>query len=108
MDKKSAPESPRFERATDLLKAMSNAYRLRILCNLSSGEKSVSELESLVGLRQTTLSQHLARLRYVGLVSTRRDAQCIYYSIAESEGKQLLAAINDLYCGDTGTCETVA
>lgn len=87
-----------LQEASSLLKAMSNEHRLLILCNLVEGEKTVRELEELVGLRQTTLSQHLARLRYEGLVSTRRSAQNIYYSISSSEGNQLLGAIHGMFC----------
>ena len=87
-----------LQEASGLLKAMSNEHRLLILCNLVEGEKTVRELENLVGLRQTTLSQHLARLRYEGLVSTRRSAQNIYYSISSNEGNQLLDAIHGMFC----------
>lgn len=87
-----------LQEASGLLKAMSNEHRLLILCNLVEGEKTVRELETLVGLRQTTLSQHLARLRYEGLVSTRRSAQNIYYSISSNEGNQLLDAIHGMFC----------
>ena len=64
------PIKSNLQEASNLLKAMSNEHRLLILCNLVEGEKTVRELEELVGLRQTTLSQHLARLRYEGLVTT--------------------------------------
>ena len=64
--------------ASILLKAMSNEHRLLILCQLVPGEKSVGELVRLVGLSQSALSQHLARLRRDNLVRTRRDAQTIY------------------------------
>lgn len=87
-----------LQEASSLLKAMSNEHRLLILCNLVEGEKTVRELESLVGLRQTTLSQHLARLRYEGLVSTRRAAQNIFYSISNSQGNQILDAIHGMFC----------
>lgn len=90
--------NPDLEKASALLKAMSHEHRLQILCNLVAGERSVSELENLVGLKQTTLSQHLARLRYVGLVNTRRSAQHIFYSLSDSQGTQLLDAIHSLYC----------
>lgn len=86
-----------LEKASSLLKAMSNEHRLLILCKLVAGEKSVRELEHLVGLRQTTLSQHLARLRYVGLVTTRRSAQNIFYSLADSQSHRLLDTIHKLY-----------
>ena len=92
------PIKSNLQEASNLLKAMSNEHRLLILCNLVEGEKTVRELEELVGLRQTTLSQHLARLRYEGLVTTRRAAQNIYYSISSSEGNQLLGAIHGMFC----------
>ena len=92
------PIKTNLQEASSLLKAMSNEHRLLILCNLVEGEKTVRELEELVGLRQTTLSQHLARLRYEGLVTTRRSAQNIYYSISSNEGNQLLGAIHGMFC----------
>ena len=72
-------------RASRLLKALSNERRLMVLCHLSQGEKSVGELERAVGLGQSALSQHLARLRRDALVRTRREAQTIYYSLASAE-----------------------
>ena len=94
-----------LQEASSLLKAMSNEHRLLILCNLVEGEKTVRELESLVGLRQTTLSQHLARLRYEGLVSTRRAAQNIFYSISSKESNQLLDAIHGMFCSRENSLE---
>jgi DNA-binding transcriptional ArsR family regulator len=74
------------------------AKQLNAEAILHCGERTVRELENLVGLRQTTLSQHLARLRYEGLVNTRRAAQNIYYSISSNEGNRLLGAIHGMYC----------
>lgn len=85
-------------KASTLLKAMSNERRLLILCHLSLGEKSVSELEELVGLSQSALSQHLARLRRDKLVSTRRSAQNIYYSLHGDEAKRVMTTLHDIYC----------
>ena len=68
-------------RASELLKAMSNQHRLMILCQLVPGEKSVGELERIIGLSQSALSQHLARLRRDNMVKTRRVAQTIFYSL---------------------------
>ncbi|MBP2303558.1 ArsR/SmtB family transcription factor [Azospirillum picis] len=85
-------------RASALLKAMCNERRLLILCHLSQGEKSVGELEDLVGLSQSALSQHLARLRRDGLVRTRRSAQNIYYSLNGHEAQTIMATLHDLYC----------
>ncbi len=73
-----------------VLKTLSNEKRLQILCALSDGEKSVGELEPIVGLSQSALSQHLSRLRKDKIVKTRRDAQTIYYSLACSTVKNLL------------------
>lgn len=84
--------------ASALLKAMGNERRLLILCHLASGEKSVSELERVVGLSQSALSQHLARLRRDGLVTTRRSAQMIYYSLTGPEARAIMETLYRLYC----------
>jgi DNA-binding transcriptional ArsR family regulator len=86
-------------RASVLLKAMCNERRLLILCHLAEGEKSVGALEALVGLGQSALSQHLARLRRDRLVTTRRAAQTIYYALAGKEAGAIMATLHDLYCG---------
>jgi len=85
-------------RASILLKAMSNQHRLMILCQLASGEKRVGELEELIGLSQSALSQHLARLRRDNLVKTRREAQTIYYSLAGPESQAVIETLYGLYC----------
>ncbi|MCC7046649.1 MAG: winged helix-turn-helix transcriptional regulator [Alphaproteobacteria bacterium] len=85
-------------RASLLLKAMSNERRLMILCHLAEGEKSVGGLEAVVGLSQSALSQHLARLRRDKLVTTRRAAQTIYYALAGREAAAVMASLHDLYC----------
>ncbi len=89
----------RAQEASELLKALGNARRLMILCQLLEGEKSVGELVRLIGLSQSALSQHLARLRRDRLVSTRRSAQTIYYAVAGAEARTLLKALHGLYCG---------
>ena len=86
--------------ASVLLKAMSNEHRLLILCQLVEGEKSVGELVRLVGLSQSALSQHLARLRRDSLVCTRRDAQTIFYKVASPEARSLLDGLHELFCAD--------
>jgi len=86
-------------RASALLKAMSNEHRLLVLCQLLHGEKSVGQLERLIGLSQSALSQHLARLRRDNLVQTRRVAQTIYYSLAGEEASAVIATLYGLYCG---------
>jgi ArsR family transcriptional regulator, virulence genes transcriptional regulator len=87
------------KRASILLKAMSNQHRLLILCQLVPCEKCVGELEKVVGLSQSALSQHLARLRRDKLVSTRREAQTIYYSLAGEEASAVIETLYELYCG---------
>ena len=85
-------------RASALLKTMANEWRLLILCNLAEGEKSVGELEKLIGLNQSALSQHLAVLRRENLVQTRRSAQSIFYSLKSEEATMIMATLYDAYC----------
>lgn len=85
-------------RVTDLLKAMANPSRLMILCQLAEGEKSVGEMESIIGLSQSGLSQHLAVLRRKRIVATRREAQSIYYSLASKEVEEIMAALYRVFC----------
>ncbi len=87
--------------AVALLKAVANESRLIILSVLNNqGEKSVGELEQIVGLSQSALSQHLARLRKDGLVQTRREAQTIYYSLANENVKAVLDCLKKLFCAE--------
>ncbi len=88
----------RARKASALLKAMSNEHRLMILCRLVPGERSVGELERLIGLSQSALSQHLARLRRDELVQTRRQAQTIYYSLNGEEASAVIETLYGLYC----------
>jgi DNA-binding transcriptional ArsR family regulator len=83
--------------AVNLLKALSNERRLTIICALYKCEKSVGELEQIVGLSQSALSQHLARLRRDGLVNTRREAQTIYYSMNDRATEAILRCLYDIY-----------
>lgn len=85
------------ELAVNLLKAMSNESRLLVICALYKGEKCVGDLEELVGLSQSALSQHLARLRRDGLVTTRREAQTIYYSLKNEATRHVLKCLYDIY-----------
>jgi DNA-binding transcriptional ArsR family regulator len=93
--------------ASQLLKSLANDKRLLILCYLSESERSVGELERLVDLSQSALSQHLARLRRDNLVQTRRDAQTIYYTIASAEAGAVLQTLHDLYCVDEASVAQV-
>src|SRR5690349_8139348 len=87
------------ERAAEFLKALAHESRLMILCILSQGEKSVSELERMLSLRQPTVSQQLARLRADGLVATRRDGKTIFYSLASDEARVVVGAVYEVFCG---------
>ena len=84
--------------ASDLLKALANRHRLLIICQLIDGERSVGDLAEFLGLRDSTVSQHLALLRKDGLVAARRDAQTIYYSIASDPAREILSALYRVYC----------
>ena len=85
--------------AANLLKAMSNECRLLVLCHLvEEGELSVGQLTDRVGLSQSALSQHLAKLREEGLVATRKEAQTISYRVSDPKAGQLLALLRDLFC----------
>ena len=84
--------------ASDLLKALSHETRLLILCILSEGEKSVSELEEILSMPQAAVSQQLARLRFDRLVNTRREGRMIYYSVADREVSSIVETLYDLFC----------
>lgn len=92
--------------AVDTLKALSNPKRLAILCRLGKGEMSVGEIAGFVGLSQSALSQHLARLREKNLVSTRRQQQTIYYSLSSSETREIIRVLHDLYCNKIDKCNS--
>ena len=84
--------------ASEFLKALAHEGRLVILCLLSERERSVTELESILDLRQPSVSQQLARLRADNLVQTRRDGKNIYYSLASEEARRTVAVVHDLFC----------
>lgn len=84
--------------ASNFLKALAHEGRLMILCHLSSGEKSVTELEQLLQSRQAAVSQQLARLRLEGLVSCRRDGKTIYYSLHDPKAARLIEVVYDMFC----------
>ena len=84
--------------ASNFLKALAHEGRLMILCHLSSGEKSVTELEQLLGTRQAAVSQQLARLRLEGLVACRRDGKTIYYTLHDPKAQRLIAVVYDMFC----------
>jgi ArsR family transcriptional regulator len=90
-------------RATEFLKALAHEGRLMMLCHLASGERSVTELENLLGQRQAAVSQQLARLRLEGLVDTRRDGKTIYYRLADGRARPMLDLVYEMFCAGTGS-----
>jgi DNA-binding transcriptional ArsR family regulator len=84
--------------ASDFLKAVSHESRLIVLCLLAEKERSVSELERILSLRQPTISQQLARLRDDHMVKTRRDGNTIYYSLASEEVREIIRVIYAIFC----------
>lgn len=84
--------------AAALLKALAHPARLLVLCRLVQGESSVGELQPLTGLSMSALSQHLAVLRGMALVTTRRESQTIHYALAEGPAVDVLNALYGAYC----------
>jgi DNA-binding transcriptional ArsR family regulator len=104
-----AEETPELEmmvrkarNASEFLKAMAHETRLLLLCYLAERERSVTELENILSMRQPTVSQQLARLRLDGLVTTRREGKTIYYSIGDEKLRRVIAVIYDIFCREDG------
>ncbi len=89
---------PRAEEAAALLSALANPKRRLVLCSLVEKEKSVGELAELVGLSDAALSQHLAKMRALGLVRTRREAQTIHYTLASEDVRAVLETLHRRFC----------
>lgn len=85
--------------AAALLKSLAHPARLQVLCRLVEGEAPVPELQSLTGLSASALSQHLAVLRGMQIVATRREAQAIHYRMQEGPALGVLQALYTAYCG---------
>jgi DNA-binding transcriptional ArsR family regulator len=83
---------------SDLLKALANRHRLLILCQLVERERSVGDLAELIGVRDSTVSQHLALMRRDGLVAARRDGQTIWYSFSSAPARAVLEALYRAFC----------
>jgi DNA-binding transcriptional ArsR family regulator len=90
--------------ASELLKALANRHRLLIVCQLVERERSVGELAEFLGIRDSTVSQHLALLRRDGLVTSRREGQTIWYCISSAPARALLEALYRVYCAPAPTC----
>lgn len=90
--------------ASELLKSLGNPVRLMIVCQILNSERSVGELADFLKVSQSTVSQHLALMRKDGIVSPRREAQTIYYSICSPPAKAIISALYELYCAPGGIC----
>lgn len=94
-------------KASDLMKALSHESRLLMLCLLVEQERSVSELEDIMGLSQAAVSQQLARLRRDRVVTARRDGRSIYYSIASAGAARVISALYDVFCAEVRSQQRV-
>lgn len=92
------------EQASELLKSLANRHRLLIVCQLIEDERSVGELAEFLGIRDSTVSQHLALLRKDGVVAARREGQTIWYSIASAPARKVLETLYKIYCGPQPLC----
>ncbi len=99
-DKSVAALQERADYVAGRLALVANAKRLLILCELANGERSVGSLQASVGLSQSALSQHLAKLREAGMVDTRRESQTIYYRISDPDLEVLMGALYEAFCKD--------
>src|SRR5690554_4597858 len=86
------------DQASELMKALSNQHRLLILCRLIDGEKSVGQLAEFLGIRDSTVSQHLALLRRDGIIAGRRDGQTIWYRIQSEPARNVLTILYESFC----------
>jgi len=86
------------EQATRYLKAFAQEGRLMILCHLAGGEKCVKELEALLALRQTSVSQQLARLRMLGIIKARRSGKSVYYRLSDKRAEKIVSQIHQTFC----------
>ena len=84
--------------ASQLLKTLANPNRLMVLCNIVNQERTVGELEKLIGLGQSALSQQLSRLRHEGIVECRREGQSAYYSLKDEGARRVLEVLYSIYC----------
>jgi len=98
------PETMRAaaDEASEFLKSLGNRHRLLILCQLVQGEKSVGQLASFLGIRDSTVSQHLALLRRDRIIAGRRDGQTIWYRIESEPARKVMEMLYDSFCGTKG------
>ena len=86
------------ERASGMMKTLGHAGRLMILCYLAEGERSVGDLAEELDIPQSSLSQHLARMRIEGLVEARRESQTVYYRLADGEVGKVIESLYRIFC----------
>ncbi|MEI8395079.1 MAG: metalloregulator ArsR/SmtB family transcription factor [Rhodospirillaceae bacterium] len=84
--------------ATDLLKALASPNRLRILCQLVEGERSVGQIAGAIGVRETAVSQHLALLRRDRVVRCRRSGQTVFYALDNPAASRVLEVLHEFFC----------
>jgi ArsR family transcriptional regulator, virulence genes transcriptional regulator len=87
-------------KASNMMKLFGHQHRLMILCELKVSEKSVGDLSNILGISQSLVSQHLARMRHEDVVTSRRDAQVVYYALKEGPASTLISTIYDIFCVD--------
>ncbi len=92
------------DHAAELLKSLANRHRLLIVCQLIDKERSVGELTAFLGIRDSTVSQHLAVLRREGIVSARRDGQTIWYSIGSASARSVVESLYRSFCAPARVC----
>ncbi len=92
------------DHAAELLKSLANRHRLLIVCQLIDKERSVGELTAFLGIRDSTVSQHLAVLRREGIVSARRDGQTIWYSIGSASARSVVETLYRSFCAPAQVC----
>jgi ArsR family transcriptional regulator, virulence genes transcriptional regulator len=88
-------------KAAELMKLLGHPHRMMILCELKLGERSVGELSERIGIPQSPLSQHLARMRHENVVTSRREAQTVYYSLVGNEVAAVISLLYELYCSQS-------
>ena len=86
------------ESVAQLLKAIAHPQRLKVLCSLSEGEKSVSQIEAECDASQSSVSQYLSKMKLEGLLSSRREAQLVFYQISSPELKKLMRSMQNIFC----------
>lgn len=94
----------RAEEVSDFMKCFGSPHRLMILCQLAQGEKSVTQLIEATGIAQTSMSQHLGKLKNEGLVDFCRDHRTLYYSISNPDVMKVMNSLFDIYCKDFLDC----